>query len=173
MAQARKCIHKGFFWIFYENSSQWTPRARVNGPPPPFERRNMAPLANGPPLSGGGWYHLSSKAKCKYLGDIMSTLSILKLMQYKRSPGEPIPCNLGLFPARNGCACSECGFSHLSLDLPSLFPHLSRSRPTFPYGQNPSIFPKVLQMDNEVEAFTHPSCFGELKAPPSPQISDT
>ena len=39
---------KKFFLIFYENSSQWTPRARVNGPPP-FERRNMAPLANGPP----------------------------------------------------------------------------------------------------------------------------
>ena len=55
---------KNFFWIFYENSSQWTPRARVNGPP--VRKKKHGPLCQCPPpplskeetwpgpLTGGG-----------------------------------------------------------------------------------------------------------------------
>ena len=51
MAQARKCIHKEFFLdFFYENSSQWTPRVRVNGPPPSKEE-TWPPLPMPPPPS--------------------------------------------------------------------------------------------------------------------------
>ena len=54
---------KNFCWIFDEKSSQWTPHARVNGPPlpkkkhgppcqwpPPLERRDMARAID----TGGG-----------------------------------------------------------------------------------------------------------------------
>ena len=74
MAQARKCLHKGFFQIFNENSSQWTPYAHATGPPP-LERRNVAPLANGPPPlerrsttraidTGEGWYDFVPEKRC-------------------------------------------------------------------------------------------------------------
>ena len=44
-----KCSHREIFYTFNENSSQWTPHVRVNGPPP----RGGGGLPRGGKLGNG------------------------------------------------------------------------------------------------------------------------